>query len=79
MVFNLILLKGKVVIVIGVGGGFGCDYVLCLVIYGVCVVVNDYGGLLSGEWGMSSWVEVVVEEIWVNGGEVIVDGYDIFV
>lgn len=43
--------KGWVVIVIGVGGGLGCEYVLLLVKLGVKVVVNDYGGILIGEVG----------------------------
>lgn len=42
------LVDGWVVIVIGVGGGIGCVYVLVFVVEGVCVVVNDIGVGLDG-------------------------------
>src|SRR5687768_15496863 len=79
MASNLTSLKGKVAIVTGAGGGLGRDYALRLATYGARVVVNDYGGSLSGERGTSSRAEAVAEEIRANGGEAIADGHDISV
>lgn len=51
--------EGKVVIVIGVGGGIGCEIVLVLVDFGVWVVINDIGVLLQGEGGLVLLVEEI--------------------
>lgn len=44
-------LMNCVVIVIGVGVGFGCEYVLLFVWLGVKVVVNDLGSDVNGNGG----------------------------
>ncbi|KAF4478562.1 FOX-2 multifunctional beta-oxidation [Fusarium agapanthi] len=63
----------------GAGGGLGREYALLLASYGAKVVVNDYGGSLSGQRGTISRAQTVVDEIKAKGGEAIADGYDISV
>jgi NAD(P)-dependent dehydrogenase (short-subunit alcohol dehydrogenase family) len=79
MTTKLTSLQGRVAIVTGAGGGLGRDYALLLASYGARVVVNDYGGSLSGERGTSSRAEAVVQEIKSAGGDAIADGHDISV
>lgn len=64
---------GCVVFVIGVGGGFGKEYVFVFVFRGVLVVVNDFGGDVKGGGKSSLVVDKVVEEICFSGGKVVVD------
>ncbi|KAI1039664.1 hypothetical protein LB505_008336 [Fusarium chuoi] len=76
---KLTSLQGRVAIVTGAGGGLGREYALLLASYGAKVVVNDYGGSLSGQRGTISRAQTVVDEIKAKGGEAIADGHDISV
>lgn len=58
--------------IIGVGVGMGCVYVLFFVLCGVWVVVSDVGIVIDGIGIDGGFVECVVEEICVVGGEVVV-------
>lgn len=77
MASKLTSLDGRVAIITGAGGGLGREYALLLAAYGARVVVNDYGGSLSGERGTVSRAQGVVDEIKATGGEAIADGHDI--
>ncbi|KAG5789220.1 hypothetical protein H9Q69_011724 [Fusarium xylarioides] len=76
---KLTSIQGHVAIVTGAGGGLGREYALLLASYGAKVVVNDYGGSLSGQRGTISRAQTVVDEIKAKGGEAIADGHDISV
>ncbi len=60
------MLKGKVAIVTGAGGGLGRAHALELARHGACVVVNDVG----------AGAAAVVREIEAAGGEAMADGGD---
>jgi NAD(P)-dependent dehydrogenase (short-subunit alcohol dehydrogenase family) len=76
---NKKLLKNQVAIITGAGGGLGREYALLFAQLGAKVVVNDYGGSLSGVKGDASRAEAVVNEIRQAGGEAIASGHDISV
>ena len=65
------LLKGKVVIVTGAGGGIGRDFALAMAAHGAKVVVNDIGASLAGEGLDSTPAQRVVDEITAKGGTAI--------
>ncbi len=62
------MLKDKVVIVTGAGGGIGRDFALAMAAYGAKVVVNDIGASVSGEGKDAGPAQKVVEEIRAKGG-----------
>ena len=68
------LLKDKVVIVTGAGGGVGKGVALEAARQGARVVVNDLGVSLNGESSGSSPADEVVAEIKAAGGQAIADG-----
>lgn len=63
--------EGNVAVVTGAGRGLGRDYAKYLAARGAQLVVNDYGGQLSGEGCSSAPADEVVSEIARAGGEAI--------
>jgi NAD(P)-dependent dehydrogenase (short-subunit alcohol dehydrogenase family) len=63
------LLKGKVAIITGAGGGIGRAHALALAAEGARVVVNDVGGDRHGGGANTRPAEAVVDEIEAAGGE----------
>ncbi len=62
------MLEGKSVAVTGAGRGIGREIALLCAREGASVVVNDFGGSLSGDGGDASPAEEVVAEITALGG-----------
>lgn len=65
------MLKDKVVIVTGAGGGIGRDFALAMGRAGASVVVNDIGASLSGEGNDAGPAQRVVNEITATGGKAV--------
>jgi NAD(P)-dependent dehydrogenase (short-subunit alcohol dehydrogenase family) len=65
------MLKDKVVIVTGAGGGIGRDFALALAAHGARVVVNDIGASVSGEGKDAGPAQKVVAEIQARGGTAV--------
>lgn len=70
-------LDGQVVLVTGAGRGLGRAYAIDLARHGAKVVVNDFGGSVSGEGHDDTPAQQVVNEIKALGGEAIADGGDV--
>ena len=64
----------RVAIVTGAGGGLGRAYALELAKRGATVVVNDFGGTLSGEGGSNDAAARVAAEISAAGGSALANG-----
>jgi len=62
------VLKGKVVVVTGAGGGIGRDFALAMAAAGAKVVVNDIGASVHGEGKDAGPAQKVVDEIEAAGG-----------
>src|SRR3972149_11961676 len=62
------MIKGKVVVVTGAGGGIGRDFALAMAAHGARVVVNDIGASVSGEGKDAGPAQKVVGEIKARGG-----------
>lgn len=67
----------QVVIVTGAGAGLGRAYAHLLASLGARVVVNDYGGTVTGERGTLAAADAVVAEITEAGGTAVANGADI--
>jgi NAD(P)-dependent dehydrogenase (short-subunit alcohol dehydrogenase family) len=67
----------RVAIVTGAGSGLGRSHALGLAARGAMVLVNDFGGSVSGAGGSSVPAENVVAEIRAAGGEAIAHGADV--
>ncbi|MHC8320410.1 SDR family NAD(P)-dependent oxidoreductase [Pseudomonas sp. GB2N2] len=65
------MVKGKVVVVTGSGGGIGRDIALLMAKYGAKVVVNDVGASVSGEGQDVGPAQKVVDEIRAAGGDAV--------
>ncbi|HET7365059.1 MAG TPA: SDR family NAD(P)-dependent oxidoreductase [Burkholderiales bacterium] len=65
------MLKGKVVLVTGAGGGIGRDFALAMAAAGAKLVVNDLGTSVKGEGASSAPAQRVADEIRAAGGEAV--------
>ncbi|MDP1999564.1 MAG: SDR family NAD(P)-dependent oxidoreductase, partial [Rhodoferax sp.] len=65
------MVKDKVVVVTGAGGGIGRDIALAMAREGAKVVVNDIGASVSGEGNDAGPAQAVVNEIKAMGGEAV--------
>ncbi|MCZ2108906.1 MAG: SDR family NAD(P)-dependent oxidoreductase [Dehalococcoidia bacterium] len=70
-------LDGQVALVTGAGRGLGRAYALDLAKHGAKVVINDFGGSVSGEGADESPAQQVVNEIKAMGGDAIANGGDV--
>jgi NAD(P)-dependent dehydrogenase (short-subunit alcohol dehydrogenase family) len=68
---NTQMVRGKVVVVTGAGGGIGRDIALSMAREGAKVVVNDIGASVSGEGSDAGPAQAVVNEIIAMGGEAV--------
>src|SRR5471032_2351301 len=65
------MMKDKVVIVTGSGGGIGREFALLMAAEGAKVVVNDIGASVSGEGKDTGPAQKVVDEIKAKGGQAV--------
>ena len=65
------MLKDKVIVVTGAGGGIGRDFAHAMAAKGAKVVVNDVGASVSGEGKDAGPAQKVVEEIKAKGGAAV--------
>jgi NAD(P)-dependent dehydrogenase (short-subunit alcohol dehydrogenase family) len=65
------MLKDKVVLVTGAGGGIGRDFALAMAAAGAKVVVNDLGTSVKGEGKDAGPAQKVVDEIKAKGGKAV--------
>ena len=65
------MVKDKIVLVTGAGGGIGRDFALAFAAHGAKVVVNDLGTSVAGEGASAGPAQKVADEIKAQGGEAI--------
>ncbi|MDH4095088.1 MAG: SDR family oxidoreductase [Betaproteobacteria bacterium] len=65
------MVKDKVVVITGAGGGIGRDFALAFAAHGARVVVNDLGTTVTGEGASAHPAQNVVDEIRAKGGEAV--------
>lgn len=67
------MMKDKVVVVTGSGGGIGREIALLMAAEGAKVVVNDIGASVSGEGKDTGPAQKVADEIHAKGGQAVVN------
>jgi NAD(P)-dependent dehydrogenase (short-subunit alcohol dehydrogenase family) len=65
------MLRGKVALVTGAGGGIGRDFALALAAAGASIVVNDIGASVKGEGRDAGPAQRVTDEIRAAGGQAL--------
>lgn len=65
------MVKDKVVVVTGAGGGIGRDFALAMAAHGAKVVVNDIGASVSGDGKDAGPAQKVAGEITAKGGSAV--------
>ncbi len=65
------MLKDKVIVITGAGGGIGRDFALAMSAKGAKIVVNDVGASVSGEGKNAGPAQKVVDEIKAKGGQAV--------
>ena len=65
------MVKDKVVVVTGAGGGIGRDFALMMAAHGAKVVVNDIGASVAGEGKDAGPAQRVAAEIIAAGGQAV--------
>ncbi len=65
------MVKGKVVVITGAGGGIGRDFALAMAAHGAKVVVNDIGASVAGKGKDAGPAQKVVEEIKAKRGTAV--------
>src|SRR5690349_25064038 len=65
------MLKDKVIVITGAGGGIGRDFALAMSAKGAKIVVNDVGASVSGEGKSAGPAQKVVDEIKAKGGQAV--------
>lgn len=69
--------ENRVIAITGAGGGLGRAYAKLLASRGAKIVVNDYGGDVSGRAGTSAMADTVVKEIVEAGGQAVANSADV--
>jgi NAD(P)-dependent dehydrogenase (short-subunit alcohol dehydrogenase family) len=65
------MVKDKVVVITGAGGGIGRDFALAFAARGAKVVVNDLGTSVAGEGASAGPAQKVAHEIRAKGGDAV--------
>ena len=65
------MMKDKVAVITGSGGGIGREFALLMAAEGAKVVVNDIGASVSGEGKDAGPAQQVVDEIRAKGGQAV--------
>lgn len=71
------MVKDKVVVVTGAGGGIGRHFALQLAAQGDCVAVNDIGASVHGEGRDAGPAQKVADEIAAAGGRAVPDTHSV--